>query len=128
MHNSLGKRRKPQVCIKRSSCRISRHVALSAILLYSQDCDVPEDTLQRLIQYIAHLVLEILRRHDWIEQMPPEDAFKSDDLPTRATNRRIYVESFPEVIDGVRTGLGADVKENADAKVDSLDDVEMHTQ
>ena len=61
----------------------------------SQHCDVPEDTLQRLVQDVAHLVLKILRSHDRVKQMPPEDTFESDDFTTRAADRRVDVESFP---------------------------------
>ena len=36
-----------------------------------QDRDVAKNALKRLVQYVAHLVLEVLRRHERIEEITP---------------------------------------------------------
>jgi len=75
----------------------------------SQDGDIPKYTLQGLVEDIAHLVLKVLSRNERIDQVLPEGTFESDDLATGATDRRVDVERFPEVVDRVWSGLGADI-------------------
>ena len=88
-----------------SSAAISRHI---------QHSDIAEDRFERLVQDIAHLVLEVLRRDKRVEQVLPEHAFQSDNLATGTSDRRVDVECFPEMVDRVWSRLSAYVKQDAD--------------
>jgi len=76
--------------------------------------DVPKHTLQRLIQDIAHLVLEILGCDEWVDEIYAEFAFESDDLAAGTAYVGVYVEGFPEVVDGCGAGHSANVEQDTD--------------
>lgn len=84
-------------------------------ILDLQNCDVAKDRFERLVQDVAHLVFKVLRRNKRIEQISPEHAFERDNLPARSTDRRVDVESFPQVVDGVRTRLSSHIKQYTNA-------------
>jgi hypothetical protein len=46
-------------------------------------------------------------------------ALESDDLATGATNVRVNVECFPEVVDRARARSRADVEEDTDARLEN---------
>jgi hypothetical protein len=81
---------------------------------HPQNRDVTEDTLERLIQDVTHLVLKVLGRDEGVKQVTPEQALERDDLSASSSDRRVDVEGFPEVVDTVRAGLGTDVEQDTD--------------
>lgn len=81
---------------------------------------VPEHALERLIQDIAHLVLEILARHQRIEQVYAEFALHRFNLAARASDVRVRVERLPQVVQRVAAGPRADVEQDAHVRVQRL--------
>jgi hypothetical protein len=79
-----------------------------------QHRDIPKNALERFIKDITHLILEILRRHEGVEQIDAEFPLERDNLATRPAHVTVNVETLPEVVDGGRAGHGADVEEDAD--------------
>jgi hypothetical protein len=78
-----------------------------------QNGDITKDRFQRLIKDIRHLVLEILSCNERVEEILPEQTLECDDFSTCPTDRRVDIESFPEMVDRVWARLGSDVKEDA---------------
>ena len=79
-----------------------------------EDGDVTKHGFERLVEDVAHLVLEILRRDEGIEQVEAPLSFESNDLAAGATDVGVDVEGFPEVVYARRSGLRADVEEDTD--------------
>jgi hypothetical protein len=69
--------RPPHVSIVYIPCMPRKRQACSSAMPsqdkhdYSQHRDVAKDALQRLVEDIAHLVFEILRCHERVEQVAP---------------------------------------------------------
>jgi hypothetical protein len=76
--------------------------------------DIPKDALKGLVQDIAHLVFEVLRGDERVDQVDAELAFEGNDLAARAADIRVDVERLPEVVDRRRAGHGPHVKQHAD--------------
>jgi hypothetical protein len=112
-------------CVSAHGCQLTRYAENAPGLSISsyppirsinlQHRDIPKDTLKRLVEDIAHLVLKVLRRDERVDEVSPKHALERDNLAARAADRRIDVERFPQVIDAVGTGLRADVEEDTDA-------------
>jgi hypothetical protein len=47
------------------------------------------------------------------QQILPKHAFERDDLSAGTADRRVDIKRFPQVVDGVWAGLGANVKQYA---------------
>jgi hypothetical protein len=45
-----------------------------------QYSDIPKDTLQRLVQDIAHLVLKVLSSDERVDEVPPKHPLERDNL------------------------------------------------
>jgi hypothetical protein len=61
-----------------------------------------------------HLILEILRRHQWINQIPAPLSLISYDLSTCPADVRVNVKGFPEMVDGRWARTRANIEEDAD--------------
>lgn len=90
----------------------------------AQDGDIAKDRFERLVQDVAHLVLEILSSHKRIQQIFPEHALERDNLSTGSANGRVDVERFPQVIDRVRSRLRSNIEQDthADCQLTEEDD------
>lgn len=58
------------------------NLPLKQVIKRSQNGNVSENTLQRLIQDITHLILEVLRGDERIEQVSPQQPLERNDLAT----------------------------------------------
>lgn len=85
-----------------------------------QNGNIAKDGLKRLVENIRHLVFEVLRRNQRIEQAEPPLTFPGYDLPARAGDAGVGVEGLPEVIQRVVAGLGPDVEQNAHVGAEGL--------
>lgn len=73
-----------------------------------QDRDEPKDALERLVENVGHLVLEVLRRDERVlEQRRPVPALERDDLAAGAAHFRVEVETWnDELIKSQRQPCG----------------------
>ena len=60
--------------------------------------DVAEHTLQRLVQDVRHLVLEVLRSHKRVEQLATT-LNHGVDFTTASAKVRVVVKGLPQVVD-----------------------------
>lgn len=68
---------------------------------------------QRFIEYITHLILKILRRHQRVQKLQPPLPLQRHDLATRAPHIRVNIERLPQMVNRRGPGHGADVEEDA---------------
>ncbi|RCI08911.1 hypothetical protein L249_4922, partial [Ophiocordyceps polyrhachis-furcata BCC 54312] len=85
-----------------------------------QHGNIAEDGLERLVEDIAHLVLEVLRRHQRVQQVRPQLALHRLNLAAGAGHVGVGIEGLPQVIEGVAPRSRADVEEDADVGVERL--------
>lgn len=81
-----------------------------------KDGDEAESGLEWLVEDVADLVLEVLRRHERVEQLLSMRQHDLD-LTTRASAHRLQIERLPQVINGVPPRLGARVDQDADVGI-----------
>lgn len=84
---------------KQKRLRVCESATPNCQAVHAQNRNVAKDRLERLVQNVAHLVLEVLRRDERVEQILPKHPLERDNLPTRSANRRVDVERFPEMVD-----------------------------
>ena len=85
-----------------------------------QDRDEAEGRLQRLVEDVAHLVLEVLRRDQRVDQVLAAGAEHGLDLAASAGAHGLEVEGLPQVVDGSAAGSGPGVDEDADVRIQHL--------
>jgi hypothetical protein len=61
--------------------------------------NVAEDGLGRLVENVRHLVLEVLRRDERVQQLLPTSGFEGSDLATGTSDVGGKIENFPELVD-----------------------------
>jgi hypothetical protein len=84
-----------------------------------QHADVPEHALERLVEHIRHLVLEILRRGERGGEEERAAATRVDtDLATSTANVGVLVKALPQLVDRGAGGLGADIEQDAHVGLD----------
>jgi hypothetical protein len=75
--------------------------------------NVPEYTLQWLVQHVRNLVLEVLTCRQWgCEEKRTTFASINAEFTACSTDIRVYVEAFPELVDGRACGLRAYIKQD----------------
>ena len=90
-----------------------------------QDADVAEGALERLVQDVADLVLEVLGGDERVDQLLPALAQHGVDLAAGAAEVLVVVESLPEREQRLGPGLGAGVEQDDDLGVqDAAEGVE----
>ena len=84
-----------------------------------QHRDVTERGLERLVQDVGHLVLEVLCGDEWIEQLLAL-VDHGMDLSTASAEVRVVVERLPQMVDSFVSRFGTSVDENANLGVHDL--------
>lgn len=88
------------------------HNVLRTPITY-QHGNVSEGRLQRLIQDIGNLVLEILGSNKWIQQHLASLTQHGVNLTASSSKVLIVVESFPKGKNRLRAGLGTGIQKDA---------------
>ena len=94
------------VAISTQSARQNRYVA--------------EHGLQRLIEDVGQLVLEVLRGDEGVEEVAEVLALHGFDLATGARHVGVRVERLPEVVEGIPARPRAHIQQDADVGVEGL--------
>ena len=106
-----------EVLLERALVRLvvlQRHVAISRERA-GKHRDEAKGRLERLVEDVAHLVLEVLRRDQRVDELLA-GAQHDLDLAAGAAAHRLEIEGLPELVDRVLAGLGAGVDEHADVR------------
>jgi hypothetical protein len=82
-----------------------------------QHTDVSERTLQRLVENVGDLVLEVLRGHERVDQVPPSFTQHGVDFTTRTTQILVVVEGFPQSQERLGTGFRTGIEQDTDFRV-----------
>lgn len=82
--------------------------------------DVPEYRLKRLVEDVGHLVLEVLRRHQRVEEVRSKFTLHCFDLTASARHVRIRVECLPQMVQRGTTRTSTDIEKDADIGIQRL--------
>ena len=74
-------------------------------------------TRTRRTQNVGHLVLEVLRCNQRVEELPTP-LNHSVNFTTASSQMRVVVEGLPEVVDRLASGLGTGINKNTDFGLD----------